>query len=273
MTFNEYLNTATDNSEVIFDYYLIFLNEFSSKDFPYEEQLKLNGVAGKFLNCVEKVSYAPKEERDKYLDRINQFKEELRQYRRTKNRSKFSKVLIPNPRIGLHRIQDTFEDLYSKTLGYINEASRIDGFSDNLTLNGFYQPANSNKRKIQELINEAIILISEDETLTEKSKKQIIDYLNKVLRELDRENVNWSKIIGRIKETIIVLGALGSFAGGVTPLLTQAKDKLEETTIVIQQTSINLNYNVLNETFNVQNIQQIRTLNSTILQIEENNKK
>lgn len=271
MTFNEYLNITTDNSEVIFDYYLEFLNGFSSNDFPYEEQLKLNGVAGKFINCIEKVSFIPREERDRYIEKINLFKDELRRYRRSKSRSKLSNAILLFPGFSIHKIHDTFEDLYSLTLKFINEATRIEAYTDNLSLNGFYQPANSNKKKIQELINEAIELIGRDGTITEKSKKQIIEYLNKVLRELERENINWSKIIGRIKETIIVLGALGSFAGGVTPLLTQAKDKLEETTTVIQQTSINVNYNILNETYNIQNIQQIGSFNSAILQIEEKN--
>lgn len=270
MTFNEYLNTDNDNSAAIFEFYLEFLNEFSSKDFPYESQLKLKGAAGKFLNCIEKVSYVQREKREEYFKLTDEFIEDLKYYRRSKSRSKLSLVILPIGQMSLHRIQDFFEKVYSLTLDFINEVSRINGFSDNLKLNGFYQPENSNKKKIKDLIEEAKELIEKDDTLTEKSKKQIIDYLDKAIRDLDRDNVNWSRLVGRIKETIIVLGALGSLSGGITPLI-QAKDKLEETTVVIQQTSINLNYNVLNETFNVQNIQQIGPLNSAVLQIQENN--
>jgi hypothetical protein len=38
MTFNQFLNTDIENSEVIFEFYLQFLSELSSKDFPYEEK-------------------------------------------------------------------------------------------------------------------------------------------------------------------------------------------------------------------------------------------
>lgn len=270
MTFNEYLNIDSENNHVIFEFYLSFLNELSTKDYPYEEQLKLKGAAGKFLNCIEKVSYLNKEKRDNYLEGINSLSKDLKNYRRTKNRSKLSVVISPIKRISLNRIQDIFEDFFSLTLDFINEASRIGEYSDNLKLNGFYQPENSNKKKIQDLIKEAISLIEEDDSLTEKSKKQIVDYLNKALRDLDREHINWSRFIGRIKETIIVLGALGSFAGGISPLI-KAKDKLEETTVIIQKTSINLNYKVLNETFNIQNIKNIEYINSNVLQIQEAN--
>jgi len=271
MTFNEFLNCDLELREAIFDYYLTYLNEFSSKEFQYDELLKLNGAAEKFLNCIEKMNYITKVEREEYLSLIEEFRIDLKRYRRTKNQSRLSHLIF-NIKSGILRIQDDFEELYSKTIGLINKTTRYNGYYDSLTLNGFYQPANSNKKKIQELINEAIILIGEDETLTEKSKKQLIEYLTRALIELQKENVNWSRLIGRIKETIIVLGALGSFASGMTPLI-QAKDKLEETTVVIQNTAINLNYNVLNETFNIKNIQQIGQMNSVVIQIQENNEK
>ena len=274
MTFNEYLNIGADNSPEIFEFYLSFLSELSAKDFPYEEQLKLKGAAGKFLNCVEKVAYTKQEERDGYNTLIENFSEDLRYYRRSKNISKFSSIILPIKKRSLHRIQDTFEDIYAKTLFYINEVSRQNSYIDSIELNGFYKPENSNKKKIRELINDAIDLVQEDNTLSEKTKKHIIDYLHKALKDLDREHVNWLRFVGRIKETIIILGALGSFSSGVTGYISpleQAKDKLEETTIVIQQTSINLNYNILNETFNIQNIKQIGPINSTILELNENN--
>jgi len=270
MTFNEYLNTDIDNSNAIFDFYLEYLNEFSSKDFPYQEQIKLNGAAGKFLNCIDKVSYSPKDKRTEYLLIIEELTIALKLYRRNKDRSKLISVISPVHKVNLHKIQDLFERLFSMTLYFINEASRVNGYTDNLILNGFYQPANSNKKIIRDLIDEAKDLISEDNTITEKSKKQLIDYLNMALSDLGREHVNWSRFVGRIKETVIVLGALGSLAGGVTSLI-QAKDKLEETATVIQQTSINFNHSILNETFNVHNIKQAGQLNSVVLMIQERN--
>ena len=115
---------------------------------------------------------------------------------------------------------------------------------------------------------EAIGIIEVDDSLTEETKKSIIDYLNTAIIELERERVNWSRFLGRIKETVIVLGALGSLVGGVSTLIN-AQEKLEQTTIIIQKTSANLNYNVLNQTFNIHNIQHIESL-TQLLELTEN---
>ena len=80
---------------------------------------------------------------------------------------------------------------------------------------------------LKSLINEAIGLINEETSITPKSKKQLVDYLTKVLTGLDGKHTDWTKVIGRVKETIIILGALGSVVGGLSPLIL-AKDKLEE---------------------------------------------
>jgi len=273
MTFNEFLNIESDNSDIIFDYYLSYLLELSTKDFPYEEQLKLKGISGKYINCIEKITYISKEKRENYKSLIDEFIVEIRNYRRIKNSSKFITALFFSRKNKIFHIQEIFEEIYSQTLEYINEASRSTEYStDNLKINDFYKPENSNKKLIKKLIQEAIELIVDDQTITEKTKKQIIDYLNRVLKRLDFEHTNWSKIIGNITEIILVLGALGSFVGGITPLL-QAKEKLQESTVIIQKTSINLNYNSINETFNIQNIEQIGELNTTILQLKQTNNK
>ncbi|MFA6581000.1 MAG: hypothetical protein WCS79_04285, partial [Paludibacter sp.] len=107
-------------------------------------------------------------------------------------------------------------------------------------------------------------IIKEDYSLKEKTKKSIIEYLEIALNELDREYVNWTKFIGRIKETIIVLGALGTFTGEFVSPLFNAREKLENATTVIQNTSINVNYNVISDTFNIQNIHQISSIKNLI---------
>lgn len=165
-------------------------------------------------------------------------------------------------------IQDSFQDLYSKTIELLNEATDKTMRFDSLKINDFYKPDNSNKNKIKELILEAIGIIEADDSLTEETKKSIIDYLNTAIIELERERVNWSRFLGRIKETVIVLGALGSLVGGVSTLIN-AQEKLEQTTIIIQKTSANLNYNVLNQTFNIHNIQHIESL-TQLLELPEN---
>lgn len=270
MTFNNYLNTDSENYESITEFFINYLTEFSSKDFPYEQQIQLKGIAGKFIDTIDSISYVSSDKKKSFSDKINSFNDELRYYKRYQNFSIIKKLLFPLKHKNINGVQDSFENIFSASLEFINEANKTKSSRDNhIKLNGFYKPENSNKKQISKLIKEAIELIEEDKSLTEKSKKELINYLNKVLKNLEREHTNWSGIIGKIKETIIVLGALGSFAGGISPLF-QAKEKLEESTTVIEKTSVNLNYTVINETFNYQEIKQISNGNNVILQLEEN---
>lgn len=269
LTFNDYLNTNPEDSNVIFSFYLDFLGELSGKKFQYDEQLKLVGAGRKFTNTINKISYVQSETIEKYLVQITEFQNALKGFRYIENRFFLYNLLLASMKaIRLSKIQNLFQDLYSKTLELINESKEKTMYFDSLTINDFYKPDNSNKNKIKILISEAIEIIEVDSSLTEKTKKNIVDYLNIALKELDRERVNWTKFIGRIKETVIVLGALGSLVGGVSSLY-KAQEKLEQTTLVIQKTSANINYNVLNETFNIHNIQQIESI-TQLLELPEN---
>lgn len=268
MTFNTFLNLPSSNYEEISQYYISFLDEFSSKKFPYEKKLQFKGTAVKFINSIEEITYLQKEKQEEYIKLIERLNESLGIYDRRAKRSVFINFIFPPQ--SSNRVEQEFEIIYNKTLDLINEANKRLKFSGkNLNINGFYEPKNSNKTQIQKLILEAMELIREDNSLTEKSKKQLLDYLNKVLTNLDSEHTNWTDVIGKIKETIIVLGALGGFIGGISPLF-EAKEKLEQTTIVIEKTSINLNYKVINETFNHNEILNINPSNSYLLQIENN---
>ena len=86
--------------------------------------------------------------------------------------------------------------------------------------------------------------------------KYVPEILMNALEELESERINWTKFIGKIKEATIVLGALGSFASGTTGIF-DAQSKLDQTTTIIQQTSININYDVIGKTFNIQNVKSI----------------
>ena len=267
-TFNDFLNTNLEDFNVIFNFYLDFLGEFSSKKFPFEEEIKLKGAGNKFIHTVERVGYIQSQTKDDYMNLINSFLDESRYHRHDENRIGLYKFLFPNrPKRIMVNLQDSFQKLFSETLILINETTNRMSYFDELKLNDFYKPENSNKLKIKDLIQEAISIIEGDESLTEKSKKCIVAYLEKALKELDGKYVNWTKFIGRIKETIIVLGALGSLVGGASALYS-AQDKLEQSTEIIQKTSVNINYTVLNETFNIQYIQNIGTIN-TLLALPE----
>lgn len=263
ITFNQYLNSDVEDTHLIFDYYLNFLNDFSTNTFPYSDQLKLKGAGGKFISSVETKVYLLQERKEAYYKLLDRVNEDLKVYRRLFKLSPLLKYFVESRSSRLVKVQYTFQDLYSMTIELINEATNKNYNYDKLEINDFYKPDNSNKNRIAELINEAIDLIREDSTLTEKSKKSLIDYLEKASKELNRERVNWNKVIGRIKEVIIVLGALGSVVAGTSAIFS-AKEKLEETTVIIQKTSINFNFNVLIDTFNIQNIAHIASINSLL---------
>lgn len=74
LTFNDYLNTNPEDSQIVFSFYLNFLGELSSKNFPYEEQLKLVGAGLKFTNTISKISYVKGETIESYSSTIHQFR-------------------------------------------------------------------------------------------------------------------------------------------------------------------------------------------------------
>ncbi|MEL6159904.1 MAG: hypothetical protein AAFR18_11850 [Cyanobacteria bacterium J06627_32] len=129
----------------------------------------------------------------------------------------------------------------------IEAYGRRDAFQERfegLSLGGFFQPSTSNKAKATQLILEAIKYVKEDGLLSEKTKKEIIVHLETAISELESPTSSGTAIFGKIKEAVCILGALGSLAGGVTGVLAlnQAKAKLEEASQVIEDTSININY-------------------------------
>ena len=270
MTINDFLNQDVDDFDSISNYYINYLKELSEKDYSFVDYINLNGFSQKFINSVQRSHYLQDERKTEYNEKTENLIRDIRFYHKSKKISNIFRMFFPvEPK--LFTVNKSFEQLYSDSLDLINIVIENRGYrKNNLSINNFYEPENTNKEKIKELINEAIELITEDNSLTDSTKKQIIDYLESALKNLNREYVNWTDILGKIKETIIVLGALGSFIGGVTPL-KKAKEKLEESDNVIQKTSINYNYKTINNTFQIKNIEQFKQIenSSSILLIEE----
>ena len=123
---------------------------------------------------------------------------------------------------------------------------------ERLDLGGFFNPDRSNKQRAKELICAAIECIASDDSLSDKAKQSIVDNLEKVISEFNKGEADWTEIFGKLKETIFVLGAVGSLIGGVVALspLLQAKQQLEEATKVIEETSIDFNYKTLRNLLN-----------------------
>jgi hypothetical protein len=86
-------------------------------------------------------------------------------------------------------------------------------------------------------------ILSKDSTLGDKQRNNLIKQLNKILNNLKSVKPNWSYYFGDMHQTIIILGALGSFIGGTTGVLSlmEANNKLIQATQIINTTSINTN--------------------------------
>ncbi len=256
----------------IFEQLLKYLDEFKLSRYLYEFSIPLQGIVNKFENCAEYLGADPsklKEITQELVLTTNEFSD----YLPSKNRSViyrlFFRKLENKRRIlrgndGLKKADLLFQEIYSQIISIYNEVQDAEPIGNPIELNGFYKPENSNKQKARHLIVDAINIIENDSSLSEKSKKSIIDYLNKALAEFDKQNSNWTSIFGGLKETIFVLGALGSLAGGIvgTVALTQAKEKLEEATEIIQTSSININYQNVNQIFNIGNDNDIALIHN-----------
>lgn len=270
MKFNEFLNTDIDNCDEIIEYYINYLTEFSSKEFPYEQGLQLKGSAEKFTNAIDKASFLGKEKVEVYIENIENFSRSLRYYRKGKDYSKFMKLFFPVHKTSITRFNE-FEKIYSNSLNLVNEYNKIAEYRmNNISMNGFYDTKITNKDKIKELIEEAINLINQESSITVESKKQLVKYLNKVIENLDKENTDWTKVIGRIKEIAIILGALSTVIGNSSSLFF-AKEKLEETSKVVEKTSINLNHTTINQTFIMQDIKQLNSFNTILIKNKDKN--
>ncbi|MHB1050647.1 MAG: hypothetical protein ACYC09_11240 [Bacteroidota bacterium] len=112
-----------------------------------------------------------------------------------------------------------------------------------------YIPQFSNKQKALELIQDAINVINADEHLPSKLKSALISHLTSCLELLKLENTNWKSFWGSIKESLLILGAIGSIASGIQGVqsIIEAKSKIEQASQVIETTSIN--YNIHYNTF------------------------
>jgi hypothetical protein len=270
MTFNEYLYTDSQEIEVIFNYYLGYLSELSNTNFSAEKQLQLKGASDKFLNSIEKFSYFETSKREDYQELLNKLFEELNDYKQL-DRKPFVLKIIPfvnSKKKQMFKVQDAFYELYSATMSLLNDSIQKEYLYDSLELGDFYIPSKSNKSEITELINEAMELINEDSSITDMSKKALVNHLEKAIRDLNFERTNWTRFFGKLKEVSVLLAALASLAGNANTLY-DAITKLEKAAIVVRKTSINISYNILNEVFHVQNMQNIGLLKNTILKVED----
>ncbi len=252
-----------DSIDKLFELIMEYLDELKSSNYYYEFIIPISGIINKFYNCAKYIgvdSYELMGITEDFVTVIDEFSE----YVDPRDNSIIKKIILA-PRARRRRITKNgegwikadklFQSLYSRVIYVYNEVKNYNPLDNPIKLDGFYQPDNSNKQTARKLITEAINELENDNTLSAKAKKAIIDYLHKALIEFDKPSSNWTLIFGQLKQSIIILGALGSIAGGIanaSPLFA-AKEKIEEATVLVEKTSININYQNINQIFNFEN--------------------
>lgn len=271
MTINEFLiETHNEDSDSLYKFYLEYIEGIYKNDyFPSFEQINFKAISRKFIEIIEKESYVKNEDREDFYLNIDNFLLNMNEFQRKNNSNKLIKFLYKNK---LQLLNENSINIYSKiketSVDLINNAKRFRDYNTtDFGLNDFYKPENIDKEKIKILLNEAIKLISEDDNITIKTKENLIKQILKIIDKLDRTYFSINSILGSISEIMIVLGGLGSFISGITPLF-EATEKLKETTKIIQHNSININQKVINETFNIKNIKSLEYMNQKTFLIE-----
>ena len=189
---------------------------------------------------------------DQEIERIHKLVTEHRQSKslyeqRGRTRSNwipFSLLIFPFLNLSFlqRKRESLYNEIYDQVARYYNLYCVVrDSGPNRLDLFDFYLPDISNKQQAHQLIDETIDLIQNDYTLSAAARKKIISYLKDALAELENPRTNWPNYFGKIKEIIIILGAVGSIVGGQCAL-NEAKSKLEQATEVIEKTCININY-------------------------------
>ncbi len=219
-----------DNIPRIMSFVFTELERSNRSDFETKNVHVLSGVIDKFveLSILHGIKDTDiiKNETDQFVQAVIESEDVVSSIRRKKCLEIFEKV----------------SSLIIKTYNQIiHEYQKSTAFTE---FNLLYNPNLSNKEKAIDLIKEAIDLINSEEQLTRRQKKQIINQLDKALKNLGSSNTDWTSYFGKIYQVILILGAIGSIAGGIGTwtAVKKANEKITQATNIIEQTSINQYY-------------------------------
>lgn len=221
-----------------------YIEEFKNKKFEFQNIVDLRGLVDKFLQFGEPIADDIKYPAQKLTSNLEKLESHSHKF-------KTDGVIETT-------IQKTYQEFYSSLLLVYNKISLFlrnnTTVEDYLDFDGLFSYDTSNKHLAIKHIENAIELIKNDNSISDKSKEKIIKYLTETISELLNPKSNWSKIYSKVTEAMIVLGTLGSVVSGISAgnNLLSAKDKLEEAKDTIVQTSINMNYFNIQQTFNIQ---------------------
>lgn len=162
-----------------------------------------------------------------------------------------------------HNLYSMFFQIHNKIDYYFRSNT-----NEFMEFGGLFDYSKSNKKRIILSIQNAIDLLEKDTLLSEKSKHIIIKYLSDSIKELNNPKTNWNGFMKKVSEAIIVIRALGSIVCCIDASnnLLKAQSEIEGAKKMATFTSINLNYTVIEQTFNMGS--NIEIENNQIIQIE-----
>jgi hypothetical protein len=246
------------NTDRVFEYFNQYLADMPEKVFLPSSITSAKGLGVKYFDCLERISHSVNEKKDDYFKQIEHFLEACSAYNSYTN--PIIRLLVGNgEERRLNYCEKEHSKLQSLILELYSEAIKYKPSSYHFELSGLFKPDQSNKGLIKSLIQEALDLIEKDSTLTDKTKAQLISQLRNILNDLNALKINWTISLGKMSEIIIVLGAIGSMIGGVSAL-REAEEKIRTATEVVKQTSIKINYQVVNDIFENSNTYNFITL-------------
>ncbi len=239
MEFIEFLSLDEENEnnfKPIFTYLLNSLENYEDKVFN-SSNTRFWSIIQKYLNLLSKNNCAGLA--DGIKKDSNNFLTSLRLYISLSNENrKTAPQFFSRCKANYQSLHDRLVKSYMTLIG--------NSFSRNIygEFSSLYIPDNSNKNAAFKLIEEAINLIRNDSILLDKHKNQIIRNLEKAIANIKDEKTNWAAYFGTIKEAVVIIGALVTIFGPNYNLdnLITAKDKLNESIITIEESSINQNY-------------------------------
>lgn len=252
----EYLNIDASkkaNIDKIFELADSYLTSIQTTEFPKAKVTILDSVIQKYINCAERFHIG-----SKLLESIkiktDEFKKNIISRSYTKKNLLIGIFTFYNKRT-LEQNNDDFNQLYGI---FISSYSKLIEHKKYSEFDGFFKPSNSTKDRIKFLITKCISLINEDDTLKPKAKAKFTKQLNEISTQLDSPYSNWTIILGKIKETIYIMGALGGIATGAINVINQSgntripKLKLTETVEILNEIEEQLSnsYRVTPDEFN-----------------------
>lgn len=118
--------------------------------------------------------------------------------------------------------------------------------NSNYRFYSIYDPEKTDKEFVLKLLEDTIVLIENESNLKIEVRNDLTKRTKSIIKNVKSKKSNWHEILGSIKELIIILGALGSLAGGVIAL-DQAKTNLETAENIITITCVDSDIFVKNE--------------------------